>query len=174
MKLLKFLIPGYGRPRWKIYLWLGWTGMATGSCFLLAAISLAAYESFFLTHSSKAQGIVIANIESQVAADPQTNTAAHTNYCPQFRYESADGATHTVTASTCSAPPSFAIGEQIRVNYSNSDYDHAQIDSFGDQWGLVLGFGLAAVVLLPIGFVLLRRVRPLNHSLDPIGYWDPD
>jgi hypothetical protein len=148
--------------------------MATGSCFLLVAIGWTAYEGFFLTHSSKTQGTVIANVASQVPADPQTNTAAHTNYCPQFRYQSADEATHSVTASMCSDPPSFTIGEQVRVRYSNWDYDHAQIASFGDRWGFVLVFGIAAAVLLPIGFVLLRRIRLQGHSLDPIGFWDPN
>jgi hypothetical protein len=43
-------------PRWKIYLWIGWTGFATGICFLLLAIGFAAYEGWFLKQSSKAQG----------------------------------------------------------------------------------------------------------------------
>ena len=158
--------------RWKIYLLLGWTGLVTGSCFLLVATGFAAYEAFFLTHGSKAQGTIIANVETRTAADPQTGSPAQTDYCPQFRYESADGVMHVLTASACSNPPSFTIGEQVRVSYSNSNYDHAQIDSFGSRWGLVIGFGLAAFVLTPIGFVLLSRLRSQGHSLDPLGFWD--
>lgn len=160
--------------RWKIYLWLGWTGMAVGSCFLLVAIGFAAYEIFFLTHSSKAQGTVIANVETHTAADPQTGSPAQTDYCPRFGYQSADGATHTATDDMCSNPPSFSIGEQVRVNYANWNHDHAQIDSFGDQWVSALISGLAAAVLMPIGFVLLRRVRLQGHTLDPIAPWDPN
>jgi hypothetical protein len=74
----------------------------------------------------------------------------------------------------CSDPPSFTIGEQVRVKYANWDYDNGQIDSVGDRWGFVVAFGLVAVVLMPIGFVLLRRVRLQGHSLDPIGFWDPN
>jgi hypothetical protein len=173
MNLLTLLWPFSGRPRWKIYLWLGWTGMATGSCFLLVAIGFAAYETFFLTHSSNAQGTVIANVESHTAADAQTGSPAQTNYCPQYRYQSMDGAAYTVTSSSCSNPPSFSIGEQVHVNYANWDHGDSQIDSFGDRWGFVLGFGAAAVVLMPIGFVLLRRVRAQGHSLDLFGFWDP-
>jgi hypothetical protein len=172
MKLLRILRPvSFGRPRWKIFLWLGWTGMATGSCFLLVAIGWAAYESFLLTHSLKTKGTVIANVESKTAADPQTGTPAHTDYCPQFRYQSADGIAHVVTGSVCSDPPSFSVGEQVRVDYSDWS---AQIDSVGDQWGFVMVFGFCAIVLMPIGFMLLRRIRQQGHSLDPIGFWDPN
>jgi hypothetical protein len=173
MKLLNLLIPGFGRPRWKIYLWLGWTGIVTGSGFLLVAIGLASYEAFFLAHSSETQGTVVANVESKIAANQETQTPAHTDYCPEFEYQSTDGVTHKVTGS-CSDPPSFTIGERVRVKYANWDYDNGQIDSVGDQWGFVIAFGLIAVVLMPIGFVLLRRVCLQGHSLDPIGFWDPD
>jgi hypothetical protein len=174
MKLPTLLKPGFGRPRWKIYLWLGWTGTVTGSCFLLLAIGFATYEAFFLTHSSKTHGIVIANVESRTAADPQSSTPAQTNYCPQFRYQSEDGVAHVATGSVCSEPPSFKIGDQVRVNYANWNHDHAQVDSAGDQWGFAMAFGLAAIVLMPIGIVLLRRVRLQGRSLDPIGFWDPN
>jgi hypothetical protein len=172
MKLLRFLVPGYGRRRWKIYLWLGWTGTVTGSCFLLVAIGLAVLEGYFLMHSSTAEGPIIASVESQVPADPQTNTPARTEFCPQFRYQSTDGAAHVVTASTCSNAPSFKIGEQVRVNYSDSNFSDAQISSFGERWAFVFGFGIAGFILAPIGFLLLRSVRSLGHFLDPIGFWD--
>jgi len=157
-------------PRWKIFLLLGWTGVVTGSCFLIVAIGVATHESLFLTHSLRTQGTIISNVETQTAADP--GTPAQTNYCPQFRYRSVDGVTHVVTSSSCSNPPSFTTGEQIRVSYSNSNYDHAQADSFGARWGLVLGFGLAAVVLTPIGLVLLRRLRLQGHSVDFLTFWE--
>jgi hypothetical protein len=161
------------KPRWKIYLWLGWTGIVTGSCFFLVAAGLAAYESFLLTHSSITQGTVVANLETHTPADPQSGTPASKTYCPQYRYQSADGVTHVVTGSVCSDPPTFIVGELVRINYANWDHGHGQIDSFGDQWGFPVAFGLAAGVLMPIGFVLLRRIRLQGHSLDPIGFWDP-
>lgn len=175
MRFLRLLNPWpfRHRPSWKVFLGLGWTGMVTGSGFLLVAIGFAAYESFFLAYSSETQGTVIANVESKIAAEPQTQTPDHTNYCPQFRYQSADGIAHVVTG-LCSDPPSFTVGEQVRVNYANWDHDNGQIDSVGDQWGFAVVFALAAAVLMPIGFVLLRRVRSEGHSLDPIGFWDPN
>jgi hypothetical protein len=173
MKFLNLLIPGFGRPRWKIYLWLGWTGMVTGSGFVLVAIGLASYEALFLANSSETQGTVIANVESKIAANQETQTPAHTDYCPEFEYQSADGVTHKVTG-LCSDPPSFAVGEHVRVKYANWDHGNGQIDSVGDQWGFDIAFGLVAAVLMPIGFVLLRRVRLQGHSLDPIGFWDPN
>jgi hypothetical protein len=158
--------------RWKIYLWIGWTFLVTGSVFLLVAIGFAGYEGCFLMQSSKAPGTVIANVQTQIPADVQTGTPAQTSFCPQFQYKSADGVTHIVTGSTGSNPPTFTVGEQVIVNYSKSDFADGQIDSLGEKWGWVLVFGLAAIVLTPVGIVLLRRLRSQGRSLDPISFWD--
>jgi hypothetical protein len=152
--------------RWKIYLWIGWTGFATGICFLLLAIGFAAYEGWFLKQSSKAQGSVIANVPIKIG------TPAQSSFCPEFQYETEDGVTHVETGSACSNPPSFAVGDRVRINYLKSNSANGQIDSFGAKWGLVLGFGIAALVLTPIGIVFFSRLRSQGHSLDPIGFWD--
>lgn len=151
--------------RWKVYLWLGWTGFSTGICFLLLAIGFGAYESWFLTQSSEAQGKVIANVAIQVG------TPAQNSYCPQFQYETADGITHVKTGSACSDPPTFVVGDRVRVNYLKSHPASGQIDSFGAKWGLVLGSAIAALVLTPIGMVFLNRLRSQGHSLDLTQLW---
>jgi hypothetical protein len=158
--------------RWKIYLCIGWAALATGSAFLLVAIGLGAYEGWFLKQSARAPGAVIANVQTQIPADAQAGTPAQTSFCPQFQYKSADGSTHIVTGSTCSDPPSFAVGEQVSVNYSKFDSAHGQINSFGAKWGFAFGFGLAAIVLTPVGIVVLKRLRLQGHPLNPISFWE--
>ena len=157
--------------RSKIYLLLGWTAAATGFCFLLLAIGFATNEQLFLMHAIKAQGTVIANIERYTVANIQTGVAAQTDYCPQFGYQSVDGVTHVVTSPACSNHPSFKMGDPIEIYYSRSNYGNAQTHSFGARWGLVLGFGLVAILLAPIGFVLLRRLRLRGHPVDLFTFW---
>jgi len=151
---------------WKIRLVIGYTGAATGICFLLFAIGFALCEASFLARSSVALGTVVANLESQVGVPAQKT------FCPQFQYESDDGNVRTLTSSACSSPPTFSVGEKIHVHYLKSHPGSGQIDSFGAKWGLALGFGIACGALLPIGFFLLSGLRSQGFSLDPLSFWD--
>ena len=150
---------------WKIRLVIGYTGAAAGTCFLLLAVGLAVYEASFLTRSSEAQGTVIANLGSQIGLPPQQT------FCPQVQYESEDGSVQTITSSACSSPPTFSVGEKIRIHYLRSHPESGQVDSFGAKWGLALGFCIACGVLLPIGVFLLSRLRSQGYSLDPLSFW---
>jgi hypothetical protein len=105
---------------WKIRLVIGYTGAATGTCFLLLAVGFAVYEASFLTRSSEAQGTVIANLGSQIG-EPTQQT-----FCPQFQYESEDGGVQTITSSACSSPPTFSVGEKIHIHYLRSHPESGQ------------------------------------------------
>jgi hypothetical protein len=156
----------------KIRLWLGYTFALTGAAFVLAALAFGAYETIFLANSSEAQGVVVSNVSRMYTPDLSTGGAAQNVYCPQFEYQSGDGKLHTVTSSSCSAPPSFTVGQKVPVKYQRSDPQGGQIDSFGEKWGLILCFGIIGAILLPPGVVLLRRLRLQGHSLDPLSFWD--
>lgn len=158
---------------WKIRLFIGYTGVVTGTCFLLLAAGFAIYEVRFLARSSEAQGQVIANVESHLqSADPHSGVSLQESFCPQVRYESGPGTTQTFISSACASPPSFQVGEKVLVHYLSSRPSDGQIDSFGAKWGLVLGFSIASGVLLPIGVVFLRRLGLQGYSLDPITFWN--
>jgi Protein of unknown function (DUF3592) len=158
--------------RRRIYLLLGWTGSVTGLCFLVLAIGFATYEVWFLSQSSRAKGIVTANIPTQIPADVQTNTPARTSFCPQFQYQTPDGITQTNTSSACSNPPVFAVGDQIQVNYLKTSEGNGQVDSFGEKWGLLVAFLIAAFALMPVGIFFFRRLKSQGLSIDPMSYWD--
>jgi hypothetical protein len=151
---------------WKIRFVIGYTGAVAGICFLLLALGFAVYETSFLTRSSEAQGTVIANLGSQIGKPTQRT------FCPQFQYQSENGSVQTITSSTCSSPPTFSVGQKIRVHYLRSHPESGQIDSFGAKWGLALGFVIASAVLLPIGVFLLSGLRSQGYSLDPLSFWD--
>lgn len=145
---------------WKIRLVIGYTCVATGFCFLLLTAGFGIYEAAFLSRSLEASGTVIANVEAS-NPDGSVNraTSSQTSLCPQFRYASQDGTTYTVTSSACAFPPTFPVDAKVRVHYLKSHPENGQIDSFGAKWGLPLGFGIACGVMLPIGIILLRRLR---------------
>ncbi len=150
---------------------IGWTGFATGISFLFFAIGFAAYEGWFLKQSSVTQGIVIANVQIETIANPQTAGPAQRSFCPQFQYKTPDGVSHVQTSSACSNPPSFSVGDRVGINYLRSNPTNGQIDSFGAKWGFVLVFGIAALVLTPIGIVVLTRMRLRGQSLDLLKFW---
>ena len=57
----------------EIRLLIGYTGVVTGTCFLLLAVGFAIYEVSFLARSFEAQGQVIANVQSRIQnADPHS------------------------------------------------------------------------------------------------------
>jgi hypothetical protein len=148
----------------KIRLWLGYTATATGAAFFVLMLAFAVHEFVFLARSSVARAVVIANIP--VSSTPETS------FCPRFEYRDVDGELHTVTSGACASPPSFTVGQTILVNYRSSNPEDAQTDSFGARWGLPLGFGIAALILLPPGVLLLRRLRMQGDSLDLLSFWD--
>jgi hypothetical protein len=159
-------------PSWKWRVFLGFTFAATGLAFLVIATGLFVFEAAFVDRSIAVQGEVIANIEQQTAADPATNTPASTCFRPQFQYLSANGHTHTAVSSICSNPAGFAAGELVGVRYSRLNESNAQIDSFGEEWGFALVFGLVALLLFPSGYFLLNRVRKQGHAIDLISLWE--
>src|SRR5215472_5929159 len=98
----------------KIRLWLGYTAALTGAAFLLVALGCAAYEAFFLSNSSAAQGVVVSNVAQTYAPDASTgDSAPRTVFCPQFEYQSRDGKQHRVTSSSCTVPSSFTVGQRV-------------------------------------------------------------
>jgi hypothetical protein len=144
---------------------IAWTGAATGTAFLLLTVGFAAYECWFLSHSLTTEGKIVANIRTIDRSDEQSNSSA--TYCPQFQYTSSDSIVHTATSNACSNPPAFKLGQAVQVHYSKSNFADPQTDSFGAKWGLTLGFGIGTAIMLPIGLLLLTRLRAQGH---PLGY----
>jgi Protein of unknown function (DUF3592) len=158
-------------PPWKRRLFFGLTFTGTGTAFLAVSCGLLTYEAWFVAHSRTTPGKISANIEQQTAADPGTNTTATTCFRPQFQYVTADGTLHNTTGSICSSPASFSVGESVTIRYLQLNQDHAQIDSFGEEWGFSLVFGLVGLVAVP-GLFMLRRVRKEGHPIDIISLWE--
>ncbi len=75
-------------------------------------------------------------------------------YCPQVAFADANGNRIEFQSEFGTQPPSYTIGQQVRVVYQKSDSRQAEIDSLATLWlapGCMLAF---AVVFTALGLVL--------------------
>jgi hypothetical protein len=126
-------------------LWLV-CGLAT----FVAGFGFMTYTSVWLFRSVPGQGTVIDLI-------PQKDDNGNINYCARFRFKAHDGKAYTATAGVATNPPSFEIGENVRVRYLPTDPMSAKLSYFWQLWfEPVLCAGLG-VVFSGAGYLLLRR-----------------
>ena len=139
---------------------VGRTLAVTGLGFACSAGGFTAYEAYFLGHSIQTEGRIVANVNSQ----------EDTNYCPVFQF-AADGAQYTVTSSACQNPPAFQVGQAVRVNYLKSKPTWAQTDTIGAKWGFTLGFGIAAILEIPLAIFIFAWLRARGQSIHLMNFW---
>jgi hypothetical protein len=88
-----------------------------------------------------------------------------------FKFSLPDGTDHVIHSSTSSSPPGFTVGKHVLIVLMPSDPDGAKIDSFGQIWGLALGFGITSFVTPFVGLygclVVLRRKEFAGISVWP-------
>ena len=80
-------------------------------------------------------------------------------YAPVFNFKAADGASYTVSSDAGSSPPGFAVGETVRVLYSQSNPSVAKIDTFAQLWLMPMIFGCLGAGAIAAGLLLLRLER---------------
>jgi hypothetical protein len=122
--------------------------------FLVAAAITAFNVDRFLNEAEHATGTVVAFSEKH---DTERNSI---NYAPVFTFKIEAGRTQSVTSSVATNPPSFAVGDQVRILYRRSDPSGARIDSFWQLWFwpvFLSGFGLVNGLVGTIFFFSARR-----------------
>lgn len=95
--------------------------------------------------------------------------------CPTIEFSTTNGQSVSFRGGVCSNPPSFDIGESTAVLYDAANPNHAQLDSFMENWfaSLILGGMGAVFTLLGLVFVLppllaKRRAAGLSVSGLPV------
>jgi len=142
-----------------------WGLIGAGAIFILLAAGMSLYEVSFLKHAVHATGKVI-QLDEHVT---EVNGAKTLSYAPVFRF-SAKGTVHTIHSGSGANPPGFSVGQDVSLVYSEDDPEHAEIDTFGQEWGLAVGFGIGGPIALLIG-LLMRKMRgkterPAGGGLD--------
>lgn len=85
--------------------------------------------------------------------DKQKDTV---NYAPTFTFKAIDGRDYSVTSDVASNPPSFEVGEEVRIVYIKSNPGSAKIDSFWQLWLVETVLGFLGIFFAGAGYLLLR------------------
>ena len=140
----------------------GWVGrvvwffcrawLVCGLVTLVLGFGFVMYTSMWLFRSVPGRGTVIDLI-------PQSDADGNINYSARFRFKANDGRVYIATAGVATNPPSFEIGEDVRVRYLPTDPMSAKLSYFWQLWfETVLCAGLG-VLFTGAGYFLLRRER---------------
>lgn len=146
-------------PKTKRMGWLGrilWflcrTWLVCGLVTLVLGFGFGTYTSAWLFRSVPGQGTVISLV-------PQSDADGNVNYSAQFKFKANDGNAYIATAGVATNPPSFEIGEAVRVRYLPANPMSAKLSYFWQLWfEPVLCAGLG-VLFTGAGYLLLRRER---------------
>ena len=98
-------------------------GLAT----LVVGFGFATYTSIWLCRSVSGKGIVIDLI-------PQNDDNGNINYSARFRFKADDGKVYIATAGVATNPPSFEVGEDVRVKYLPTNPSSAKLSYFWQLW----------------------------------------
>jgi hypothetical protein len=140
------------------FLWISSRCWLVGGLGLtLVGIGFGINTALFLRRCVSADGVVAALHPVRDAENGSTT------YSPTFRFNSPDGATYTITSSTSSNPPEFAVGQHVRVLYLASKPANARIDSFTQLWFMAIALTAGGVLLALLGYILLRYERRVNR-----------
>lgn len=134
--------------------------LVCGVATLAAGLGFVTYTSVWLIRSVPGQGTVIDLVpntpgQGTVIDDGNGNIP----YSARFRFKAHDGKVYIATAGVATNPPSFEIGEDVRVRYLPTDPMSAKLSYFWQLWiEPVLCAGLG-VLFTGVGYLLLRRER---------------
>jgi len=122
-------------------------GGIAASLFAVALL-VAAHTVYFMRSAVHAQGEVIEllHVESDDDGDG--------TWKPRVRFRTAAGETIDFESSTSSNPPSYEVGEAVRVLHAPGDPRNARIDSFFSLWGMSIVFGAIGMAFLVVVLVL--------------------
>jgi hypothetical protein len=137
---------------------------SVGIVLLAAAAYSYEHTRSFLAEATHADGTVI-------ALEPVLRDGS-TTYRPHVRFEDADGRTVEVSSSASTYPPSYAVGETVRVFYRRGTPDDAKLDGYFSLWGAATIFAGLGTVFTLIGagfFVAVHVSRKREKELRASG-----
>lgn len=118
-----------------------------------------------ITKSQSAEGVVIENRPIEVHPSSTSRTLPYTTYQAIVTFTGPDGQSITLPDPIAFNPPSFRVGQRVRVFYDPKNPQHAMIDR-----GLK-NFIIPGICLVFGGLILLGSVQRLTRPLptDPGG-----
>ena len=90
------------------------------------------------------------------------------NSAPTFTFKAVNGAAYSVTSGVASNPPSFEVGERVRIRYIRSNPKSAEIDSFWQLWFVAVVCSGLGIFFAGAGYLLFRYERRLLLPSDQL------
>lgn len=127
-----------------------------GTAFLIMAVFFYTSTSAFITSSKSAEGEV-----TELIIPSGSDT-----YHPKVRFQTESGKEVIFVDSVGSTPPSFTVGESVKVFYQPDNPQNAKISSFFSLWFLVVVFGLMGFIFDIIGAVIIILSQKSKSAQD--------
>lgn len=127
--------------------------------FLLVGIGLLVAAGIFTERTNRfvGQAMTTSGEVVELVRSRSSNSSSGTRnytYKPRVRYTAPDGKVVEFQSNVGSNPPSFAIGEQVKVLYDREDPTDARIDDFVSLWLLPLILGGIGTVFFITGAIM--------------------
>ena len=145
-----------------------------GAGMLIGAFFLYTSTSTFLKTSITAEGEVIDLLTSRSSRSSSNSSYSGTSitYKPLVEFIDKEGKLYEFTTNSSSNPPSYAIGERVKVLYNPKSPHDAKIQGFFSLWGAALLVGGLGLVFFIIGgsmFIVSKRKKNLLKQLKLTG-----
>lgn len=149
---------------------LGGIGLLTGLAFLIGGgyvIHRNHLDQFLglVAKSATADGIVIENRPIEVHPPPASRTRPYTSYQAIVAFADRRGQSIRLADPIAFNPPSFRVGQHIRIFYDPGNPRHAMVDR-GEKNFIIPGICLIFGGLTVLGSIQ-RLTRPLSVSPRP-------
>lgn len=129
---------------------------AVGLGLVIGAAFSASGVRAFIKEADRSEGVVVGNIASR-------DSDGDVTYRAVVEYRTPEGASGRFNAKVASNPPSFDLGERVKVLVSR-DGTRRSIDSFGQNWFLTIFLGGFGAVFGGIGlaFTMVRKRKDIS------------
>lgn len=124
--------------------------LAVGLGLLTGAFYSYKHTATFLESAISTEGTVV---ENRYEAGSSSNDSG--SYHAYIKYSSLDGSDVTFRSSVGTNPPSFKVGEQVKVYYDPQDSQNAQVGTFFQMWFLPVLLGGMGFIFssIPLGIL---------------------
>ncbi|HSY17399.1 MAG TPA: DUF3592 domain-containing protein [Candidatus Acidoferrales bacterium] len=123
--------------------------LVLGLACLIVDLGVSVHTWHFKQVAQHASGTIIEMLQDK------GKDSGGTSYAPTFRFQDANGMTHTVSSSMYTSPPEFHVGDIVPVLYQGDRPQAARIDSYWQVWGQATLLGIIGGLTAIFGSVTL-------------------
>ena len=139
---------------------MGLLMMGTGVLSVIIGFISLAHTIWFATHSSKADGQII-------AMNPSVGDNGAKEYQPVYTFSEVSGIVHTQVCTASSSDLFFKTGDKVTVLYNPASPTHSDIDSFDTMWLQPIALIIIGILSISFASVVLWIVIRFKNKHVP-------